>query len=77
MNYLPLRQNILASLLPNSFIIILILEDDMTPFKKLFDTDDIYIKKTEKTWAFLAGRYGQKDYVIFETLEEVLCEVQF
>jgi endoglucanase len=41
-----------------------------SPVQKLFDSDDTYIKKTEKIWAFLAERYGQKDHVLFETLNE-------
>jgi endoglucanase len=41
-----------------------------SPVQKLFGGDDIYIKKTEKIWAFLAERYGQKKHVLFETLNE-------
>jgi len=41
-----------------------------SPVQKLFDNDDTYIKKTEKIWAFLAERYGQKNHVLFETLNE-------
>jgi aryl-phospho-beta-D-glucosidase BglC (GH1 family) len=45
-------------------------EVTQSPVQKLFDNDDTYIKKTEKIWAFLAERYGQKDHVLFETLNE-------
>jgi aryl-phospho-beta-D-glucosidase BglC (GH1 family) len=41
-----------------------------SPMQKLFADDDIYIKKTEKIWAFMAERYGQNDHVLFETLNE-------
>ena len=42
-----------------------------TPVQKLFvEGDDTYIKKTEKIWACLAERYGQKNHVLFETLNE-------
>jgi aryl-phospho-beta-D-glucosidase BglC (GH1 family) len=46
-------------------------EASKTPVQKLFvEGDDTYIKKTEKIWAFLAERYGEKDHVLFETLNE-------
>jgi aryl-phospho-beta-D-glucosidase BglC (GH1 family) len=45
-------------------------EATKSPIQKLFSDDDTYIKKTEKIWAFLAERYAQKDYVLFETLNE-------
>jgi aryl-phospho-beta-D-glucosidase BglC (GH1 family) len=40
------------------------------PVQKLFAADDVYIKKAEKIWAFLAERYGQNDHVLFESLNE-------
>jgi len=41
-----------------------------TPVQKLFADDDIYIKKTENIWAYLAERYGNNEHVLFETLNE-------
>ena len=40
-----------------------------SPVQKLF-ADDVYLKKAEKIWAFLAERYGERDHVIFESLNE-------
>ena len=37
--------------------------------QKIF-TDDKYIKKTEKIWAFIAERYGAYEHVLFEALNE-------
>lgn len=41
-----------------------------SPVQKLFAGDDIYIKKTEKIWAYLAERYSQNEHVLFEVLNE-------
>lgn len=39
------------------------------PVQKLF-SDPLYVKKTEKIWAFLAERYSDQQHVIFEVLNE-------
>jgi aryl-phospho-beta-D-glucosidase BglC (GH1 family) len=41
-----------------------------SPVQKLFGGDDVYIRKTEKIWAYLAERYGSNDHVLFEALNE-------
>ena len=45
-------------------------ETTHSPVQKLFSDDDTYIKKTEKIWAYLAERYGEKEHIIFEALNE-------
>ena len=42
-----------------------------SPVQKLFaEGDDTYIRKAEKIWAYLAERFGSRDHVIFESLNE-------
>jgi endoglucanase len=45
-------------------------EATKSPVQKLFSDDDTSIKKTEKIWSYLAERYAQYDFVLFETLNE-------
>ncbi|MDR1870101.1 MAG: glycoside hydrolase family 5 protein, partial [Treponema sp.] len=45
-------------------------ETTHSPVQKLFSDDETYIKKTEKIWAYLAERYGEKEHIIFEALNE-------
>jgi len=46
-------------------------EATKTPVQKIFvQGDDVYIKKAQKIWAYLAERYGHNEHVLFETLNE-------
>jgi len=45
-------------------------DSDLSPVQKFFSEDKTYLKKTKKIWAYLAERYGEKEHIILEALNE-------